>query len=72
MIVPSDVMLSRSAILGLRSMLLASAFRQLVDRRFVAFYTILVRGNLKSLAVVVFHPNAVLPNVTVLYLADAM
>jgi hypothetical protein len=53
-------------------MLFAFAFRQLVDRGFVAFYTILVCGNLKSLAVVVFNPNAVLTNPAVLDFADAM
>lgn len=50
----------------------ALAFRQLVDRGFVAFYTILVRGNLKSLAIVVFDPNAVLTNPAVFDFADAM
>ena len=52
--------------------MLALAFRQLVDRGFVAFYTILVSGNLKPLAVVVLDPNAVLINAAVLDFADSV
>jgi hypothetical protein len=53
-------------------MLIAFAFGQFFEWRFVAFRTILAGGNPKFPALVALNPNAVLVYPTVLYFADAL
>ena len=53
-------------------MLIAFAFGQFFDWRFVAFRTILAGGNPKFPALVALDPDAVLVYPAVLYFADAV
>ena len=58
--------------LGPLGILLAFAFGQFFDWRFVAFRTILAGGNPKFPALVALDPDAVLVYPTLLYFADAV
>jgi hypothetical protein len=53
-------------------MLIAFAFGQFFDWRFIAFRTILAGGNPKFPALVALDPDAVLVYPAVLYFADAV